>query len=338
MSKILTQEEIDALLSTVASSTDSARDGVISESGGGAASEPVAVPYDFKHPNRVSKDQLRMLENIHDNFAGQLASALSNVQRSMVDAELISVDQITYTEFITSLKSPSCTYTFKVPPMEGLCLIDFNPSLAFSFVDRLFGGRGASLDTDRELTGIERAVMQKIILRVFQELKVAWARAIALEPAAVGFETNPQFIQIVPPGETVIVVSLQLNMPSSSGIISVCYPYVTLESQLEQLSTQNWLNRSDAKGASEEKKIVNRFVRGTDVQIEAHLADKNMSMREVLALEAGSVIPLKIRVGEPISVRVGGIHKFTASVGTMGRHRAVRIEGPAKESGQSDHG
>lgn len=334
MAKILTQEEIDALLSTVASSADTPTQTGKGDNSAGAGPDTAAIPYDFKHPNRVSKDQLRMLENIHDNFAGQLASALSNIQRSMVDTELVSVDQITYTEFITSLKSPSCTYTFKIPPMDGLCVMDFNPSLAFAFVDRLFGGRGATLNTDRELTGIERAVMQKIILRVFLELKAAWARAIVLDPVAVGFETNPQFIQIVPPGETVIVVSLQLNMPSAGGIISVCYPYVTLESQLEQLSTQNWLDRTRADAASEEKQILGSFVDGMDVQIEAHLADENISMRDVLALKPGSIIPLNVRVGEPIPVKVAGINKFVASVGTLGNHRAIRIEGPLKESGQ----
>lgn len=184
------------------------------------------------------------------------------------------------------------------------------------------------MDAERELTGIERAVMQKIIFRVFAELKVAWARALSVDPKSVGFETNPQFIQIVPPGETVIVVSLQLNMPSASGIISLCYPYVTLESQLEKLSTQNWLERSRASESSAEGDVIESFVSDTDVQIEAQLAQQEMSVREILALEPGCVIPLNQRAGSHIEVHVEGLPKFKATVGKTGRRRAVRIEGP----------
>jgi flagellar motor switch protein FliM len=299
---------------------------------GASAADPAvaarAIPYDFKHPNRVSKDQLRKLESIHDNFAGGLSSALSTIQRSVVDTDLVSVDQITYTEFISSLKSPSCTYTFKLDPLDGLCIIDFNPSLAFAIVDRLFGGRGATLETERELSGIERNVMRRIIGRVFEELEQGWTRVMEVKAEPVGFETNPQFIQIVPPGETVIVVSLQLNMPSAGGIISLCYPYVTLEGVLDKLSTQNWLDRSRSDTASHEQVHLEQFVRESDVEVQAQLGEVQMSLSDLLTLTPGMVIPLDVRVGDPAILEVAGRPKFEATVGTVGRRRAVRIEGP----------
>ncbi|MCH9032740.1 MAG: flagellar motor switch protein FliM, partial [candidate division Zixibacteria bacterium] len=159
MAKVLSQEEIDALLNTVTSGeeipdieTPEVEDIL----------RPV-VTYDFKHPNRVSKDQIRTLENLHDNFAGHFASSLAGITRAVAEVELVSIDQITYSEFITSLYAPSCTYTFTAPPMDGACVVDFSPTLAFAFVERMFGGTGKILETDRELTGIERAVMKRII-------------------------------------------------------------------------------------------------------------------------------------------------------------------------------
>ena len=137
MAKILSQEEIDALLSTVSAGEEVAQQEQAPEEKARSI-----VVYDFKHPNRVSKDQLRTLENMHENFAGHIGSVLSNIQRAMLDVDLVSVDQITYSEFIMSLVSPSCTFTFTAEPMEGACIIDFNPTLTYAFVERMFGGSG----------------------------------------------------------------------------------------------------------------------------------------------------------------------------------------------------
>ncbi len=322
MGKILSQEEIDALLSTVAQSeADLGRTPQV-----GAPTPSRAVAYDFKHPNRVSKDQLRKLENIHDTFAGQMSSALSTIQRAMVDTDLVSVDQITYTEFISSLKSPSCTYTFKLDPLEGLCIIDFNPALAFAIVDRLFGGRGAALEAERELTGIERSVMRRIMSRVFEQLALAWERILEVKAEPVGFETNPHFIQIVPPGETVIVVSLQLNMPAAGGIISIGYPYVTLEPILDKLATQNWLGSARAGTQPNSRREVQDVLRQLEVAVSARLGMAQLSMADVLSLEPGMVIPLDMKVGDRVTVQVEGLTKYSATVGQAGRRKAVRIE------------
>ncbi|MDF1545411.1 MAG: flagellar motor switch protein FliM, partial [bacterium] len=207
MAKILSQEEIDALLTTVsASESNSADDNVEDDK------LRSIVAYDFKHPNRVSKDQIRTLENMHDNFAGHYGSSLSTILRTIVDVDLVSVDQITYSEFIMSLVTPSCTYTFAPPPMDAVCLIDFNPTLTFSFIDRMFGGNGKILETERELTGIERSVMTRLANRLYRDLEKAWENIVKIDIEPRSFETNPQFIQIVPPGETVVVVSFQIKL------------------------------------------------------------------------------------------------------------------------------
>ena len=170
--KSLSQDEIDGLLSAVSrgevSSTKKEQSSKDSKS--------IQV-YDFKHPDRISKDQMRTMENMHDNLADQLGSIYSTLQRTVVDVDLISVDQITYSEYISSLQSPSCTYTMSLEPLEGVAIIDFSPPVAFSFVDRTFGGSGRPMGMERELTGIEKSVIDKIVNRTLRELKralLAW--------------------------------------------------------------------------------------------------------------------------------------------------------------------
>ena len=242
MAKILTQDEIDALLTTVGSSESELESSSYEDD-----KSRSVVAYDFKHPNRVSKDQIRTLENMHDNLAGHLGSALSSMLRTIVDVDLVSVDQITYTEFIMSLVSPSCTYTFAAPPLEGVCLVDFNPTLTFSIIDRMFGGHGKTMETERELTGIERSVMSTLVQRLYNELTKTWEHLVEIEIEQKSFETNPQFIQIVPPGETVVVTSLQVKLFQASGLLTICYPYVSLEPIVTSLSAQNWIDATKKK-------------------------------------------------------------------------------------------
>ncbi|MFQ5453116.1 MAG: flagellar motor switch protein FliM, partial [Candidatus Zixiibacteriota bacterium] len=186
MAKILSQDEIDALLTTVSSGDSTPEEDSYDDD-----KLRSIIAYDFKHPNRVSKDQIRTLENMHDNFAGHYASTLSAVMRTIVDVDLVSVDQITYSEFIMSLVTPSCTYTFSSEPMDAVSLVDFNPTLTFSFVDRMFGGNGKILETERELTGIERSIMSRLAIKLYHDLERAWENIVKLKVEQRSFETNP---------------------------------------------------------------------------------------------------------------------------------------------------
>jgi len=319
MAKFLTQEEIDALLSTVATA------GADSYTATTQISQRTAAVYDFKHPNRISKDQVRTLENIHDNFGGHLSSALSGVLRAVVDVDLVSVDQITYSEFFMSLASPSCTYTFSMKPLDGLCVADISPSLAFGFVDRMFGGRGKSMDTDRELTGIELSVVDKIIARAWRELASAWNRVVEVEIATAGFETTPQFIQIVPPGETVIVTTLQLNVLETSGIVKLCYPYITLEPIITKLLGQNWTESSRVGGSDADRLILRDSIKQVETEAVAVLANAEITVRDFLNIHVGDVLVADTRSIEPSRVNIAGLGKFVARPGLRGKHRAIEI-------------
>lgn len=320
VAKILSQDEIDALLTTVSSSEGDAADNA------SANRQARSVQaYDFKHPNRVSKDQIRTLENLHDNFANHYSSTLSTMLRTMVDIDLVSVDQITYSEFIMSLVTPSCTFTFAAPPLEGGCLIDFNPTLTFALIDRMFGGTGKILESERELTGIERTVVGRLSQKLYRDLERAWENILNLQISQASFETNPQFIQIVPASETVVVVSFQVKLFQSTGLLTICYPYVSLEPVVTKLSAQNWIDATARKNEASERETILGNLNRVQVELAAELLRTNIKIRDFLSLRQGDVVPTSAPIDGPVVVYVNKSRKYVARPGVAGKKRAVQI-------------
>jgi len=319
MAQILSQDEIDALLNTVSAGKEEPEEKKEDKR------PRTAVTYDFKHPNRVSKDQIRTLENIHDDFSGHLGSVMSNIFRAVLDIELVSVDQITYSEFIMSLVAPSCSYTFSMSPLEGLSIIDFNPALAFAFIERLFGGAGKQVEIERELTGIERAAMKRISTPVFSELGKAWARIVPVTVEAVGFETNPQFIQVVPPGETVIAITFRIKLMEATGILTICYPYVVLEPIAERLSGQSWIDATRKKVSNADQDVNKQNLSKVEATVSSRLAECEITVKEFLDIKIGDVVTLGKKVNGPVTILVEGEPIFRASPGLIGKKLGFKV-------------
>ena len=320
MAKILSQDEIDALLTTVSQGdSDEVEDRIDNDQ------LRSIIVYDFKHPNRVSKDQIRTLENMHDNFAGHYGSSLSTILRTIVDVDLVSVDQITYSEFVMSLVTPSCTYTFSAEPLEAVCLVDFNPTLTFSFIDRMFGGSGKILESERELTPIERSIISRLINRVYRDLETAWENIVKVNIKQKSFETNPQFIQIVPPGETVVVVSFQIKLFQSTGLLTVCYPYVSIEPIINKLSGQNWIDATKKKNLDIDHNLNLNNLYSIKSELSAELLKTNITMSEFLSLKVGDIIPSEKRISSPIDVYVNSRKKYTGQPGLTGKKKAFQV-------------
>jgi len=318
VAEILSQEEIDALLSAVSYGEEVE-----------VEAEPTKVDriintYDFRHPARVSKDQLRTLQNLHDNFARLLSATFSTLQRSIIEVTLVSVDQITYSEFIMSLSSPSCTYVFRMEPLDGVSVIDFSQSVVFSFVDRLFGGRGSSISAEREITWIEKSVMNNIINRTLRDLERTWERILPLECNVEMLETNPEFVQVVPASETVVLISFELKSDNVNGLINLCYPYITIEPIALRLGGQNLV--SSVKEVPKEELMKNRKrVELFDTMVTAILGTANLTIKEVIDLKIGDIVTLDTRLTDDVDVLVENELKFYGRAGYLGKHKAVEI-------------
>ena len=295
MADILSRDEVDALLSATEGTGK-----------GAGAQQRIITSYDFKHPARVNKHQLRTLENLHDNFARLLSSTFSGAMRAVVDVDTAFVDQTTYAEFIMSLSNPSCSYEFTLGPTSGQAVIDFAMPVAFAFVDRIFGGKGSSEGLNaRQLTPIEIGVINRITKRVIEDLEATWEPILRVEISDIELETNPEFIQITAASEIVILLAFEVNSTNASGLVSLCYPFFTLESILPRLGQQTYVRTSRTN--REELKHKNRSRLGPmKVPMRAEVGRTEISLEEANQLQVGDVVRMKNKLTEPCTVFVGG--------------------------------
>lgn len=322
MAKILSEEEIDAKLTPPPLP---------------AADPPIVCSYDFKHPARVNRDQLRALESLHDHFARLLASTLSGAMRQVVDVDTAFVDQTTYAEFIKSLSNPACTYSFTVGPTTGRMVLDVAMPVVFAAVDRAFGGQGSSLGiTPRQLTTIEMGVINRIAKGMIGNLEAAWAPLLRVAISDIELETNPEFIQVTAAKEIVVLLAFEVNTAHVKGkLISLCYPFFTIEPLLLLLGPGR-VRRAPAK--TDELVRDNRLRLGPmEIPLVAELGRVKVSLAEVEKLRAGDVVRLPARAADPAVVYLGGkpkywAHPFAEENGELKLQMAGPI--PAHEQGR----
>ena len=230
MTEILSQDEIDALLSAISS-------GEVDPDDYSAVGEQKKVKiYDFRRPDKFSKDQIRTLQMMHETFARLTTTALSAQLRALVSVHVGSVDQLTYEEFIRSIPNPTTLAVINMDPLRGSAVLEIDPSITFTIIDRLFGGLGEPTKITRELSDIELSVMEGIIVRILGNLREAWSTVIDLRPRLGAIETNPQFAQIVPPNDMVVLITLETKVGDVEGMTNLCIPYITIEPIISKLS------------------------------------------------------------------------------------------------------
>ena len=274
--------------------------------------ERIVTRYDFKHPARVNKTQLRTLENLHDNFARLLSSTFSGANRTVVDVNTAFVDQTTYAEFIMSLSNPSCSYQFTLGPTKGQAIIDLSLPIVWSFVDKICGGKGSPEGMEaRQLTPIEIGIINRICKRMIEDLEATWEPVLRVEISDIELETNPEFMQITAASEIVILLAFEVNTPHASGLLSLCYPFFTLESILPRLGQQTYVRR--ARGPRDELHLKNRLrLAAMEVPMVAELGRTSISLAEANSLGEGDIIRLDSRTADPLPLYAGGKAKYLA--------------------------
>jgi flagellar motor switch protein FliM len=316
MDKILSQEEIDALLSNVSKP----------EEGNGSASEGRASYhlYDFKHPDRISKEQIRSLRTIHENFARLSATYLSTYLRSLVDVNLLTIDQVTYSEYTLSLAVPCSIYVVQSSGLSGRVILEMSPALLLFMVDRLLGGSGESQVEAREITLIEQNVVRAIIGKQLEMLNEVWSQVVDLGASFSSFETDPQFVQISRSSETIVIIFFEVRVKGYVYTMNLVVPYFLLEPILPNLSAPLVVSSTKKKG-EEDKVMLRQTLQATRLPLAAQLAKARLTIREFLELRRHDVIALGQKVEEELPVLVGGKVKFMGEAGRRGRHRAVKI-------------
>ena len=281
------------------------------------------VVYNFRRPDRVSKEQLRSLHFIHDRFALNVSTSLSAFLRAVTEVSIVSVEQFAYAEFLMSLPDPTAFYAIGLNPLDGLGALELNPGVAYTMVDRLLGGTGLTPAPNRALTEIEQNVIDSVVKLLLENLCEIWKPIMDIQFAVQGRETRPQMLQVTGPNETVILLVFDIRIGDSRGMLNLCIPASAIESIGESFA-QGW-HRTRRRPTPVEEAWLHANLARVPVPVSAVL-ETTISAREVLALRPGDVIVLGQQVSGPVSVHVATVPRFTGQLTRDGHRVGVLVE------------
>ncbi|MBX3408607.1 MAG: flagellar motor switch protein FliM [Phycisphaeraceae bacterium] len=331
MEDVLDQSSIDALLAAVENRSDEQDHSppqVFSRRGRDMESLEIKS-YDFKRPERVSKDQMRSLQTLHEGFARNFGAALSGFLRTIVEVKVAACEQMTYSEFTSGLPNPTSFNLISADGLEGQICLEISPLIIYPIIDRLLGGNSQDLFIpQRPMTLIENRLIGNVIKRGLSALSEAWSAVKHLEFHVTATESNPQLVQIVPPNEVVVVISFELKMSSRAGTMNLCIPYAVIEPLMEELSNQSWFSAAKNQRSKDVLDQVVRNLSQAPLEVTGLLAQTTMTFGELLGLAVGDLIVTETPATRPVVIRVEGEHKFHAHLGQYRGSRALRVVGP----------
>ncbi len=332
MSDLLDQNEVDALLQAVGGSdapeeTEASNDHVFYSRRRIGNTDDIEVrDYDFKRPERVSKDQMRALQTLHESFARNYGALLSGFLRTIMEVKVANIEQMTFSEFTHSLPNPTCFNLLSCEPLDGNMCMEISPLIIYPVMDRLLGGSNADLFIpQRPLTAIELRLVGKIIDRAETALAEAWAGIVPAEFQLEETESNPALVQIVPPNEVVVVVNFEVKMGSRAGTMSLCIPYNVIEPVIDKLSSQTWAAYKKNKKDTTIRTRLEGHLEVAKLEVSTVLADTTMNVNDLVNLQVGDVILTEKPASAPLSLSVGGKRKYIGQLGQYRGNRAFKV-------------
>jgi flagellar motor switch protein FliM len=320
MPDILSQEEVDLLLNVFGSGETEA------ETPAAAPSELRLIGYDFRRPERVSKEQIKGLQSLFEAFAREINLFFPPYFRTVVRVELTSIDQLTYDEFILSVARPTALSVINLSPLDGSGVLELSPSIVFPIVDRVLGGKGLSLPEPRELTEIEARVIQRIVGMMLDCLKRAWSQIIEFKLSVEHQESDPLIVQVVAGSEMVILTGYEMHIGEAVGSMNFCIPLLSLGPILEQISQQaHYVRKLSPEVAQQTRQALMNTLRHALVPVDVILGSVPLHLVDIAHLQEGDVVMLNTSPGDPVEVRVNGVPRFTATPGRKREERAVQI-------------
>jgi len=312
--KTLSQHEIEELLSTLA--------------GGPAVRERrrTIKPYDFRRPDKFSKEHLRALRILSGSFARILNSSLTSHLRTAVQARPLMVEQMTYDEYIRSLANPTLIFVVSLAPLPGQAVLELNLPVARAILDRLLGGTGDVSFGPRDLTDIELALLRRVGTFLTSSLKEAWANVAPLQPVLQEPVLTPEFVYVTLPRETTATIGFEVTLLKTTGALSMCLPYPVLQPVLDNLTSQVWVGSATPLDDADDQPAAPDQLSAVALPLAAELGNANMTLRDLLNVSTGTIIKLDTAANGPLPIRVGGHVKFSGRPGVNGRNLAIQVE------------
>lgn len=336
MADVLDQDEVDALLNAVAGGQIDSADDESDESGlPGSASTSTATAdqphkniksYDFKRPERVSKDQILALEGLHERFARNFGALLSGYLRTIVECKIRSVEQLTYAEFTYSLPTPTSFSLLDATPLDGQICMEVSPLIIFPIIDRMLGGGNADLYVpQRAMTQIELRLANRILDRALDALKEAWSNVTEVEFKVVQNESNPQLIQIVAPNEVVVVIGFELKMGDKTGSMSLCFPFNVIEPIMSRLTSQDWFSYKKKVDKDENRKSLEENLGRAKLNCITYLGNTRIKVKDLINLEVGDILKINKSSKADLVMQIEGKSKFAGKIGQFKGNRAFKV-------------
>ncbi|MBD7916344.1 flagellar motor switch protein FliM [Clostridium sp. Sa3CUN1] len=319
MAEVLSQSEIDALLSAL--STGAVEPEQLKEK----EEKHKVKKYDFRSPQKFSKDHIRTLEMVHDSFARIVSNYLSGQLRKHVKIEIQSVEQITYEEFVHSIPNPTILTIFRMPPLQGNILLEMNPQFSFQILDILLGGTGEKNENIKEFSEIEKNILSNITSEMIKNMVLAWDGILDVKPEFEFLETNPTANQTLAPNEPVALLSFLVELGKNSTYMNLCIPYLSIEKVLDKLVVQYWFKGEDDELADEVKAKLKKGIEPVEVDIHVELGETQITIDDFLKLVEGDVLILNSQCSDPVKVFVENQECFIAKPGIIGKNMGVEL-------------
>ena len=324
MGEVLSQNEIDNLLAALST-------GELDADQMQGNEEKQVKNYDFNRPTKFSKEQLRTLEMIFENYSRLIATNLPVYLRKNVQVTVASSETVTFSEFTNALANPVILGIINFSPLNGSILIDLATNLGYAILDRMLGGSGLPLEKSRDFSDIEMSIIQKVLIMFTQLLRDPWKNVIEVSPVMQRLETNPQFAQVIAPNDMIAIVTLNMKIGDVEGLMNICLPFITLEDIMDKLNTRFWFSTMQENHDENYELYIESLIRKVDIPIRAVLGRSTISVSDFMNLQVGDYIRLDSKVDEDMNVFVGNIKKFTALPGAEKDSYAVRITSVIRE-------
>lgn len=320
----LSQDQVDALVAALRAGSV-----LVSE---GTGREARAVPYDFRRPSRVTKDQARGLQILHEDFAKLAAVSLSGLARTVVDLELAGLEQTPFGEYQLAVAAPTCLVTFAMEPFRGTAVLEAGHPATAVLLRRLLGSAGFDAPAaPRDFTEIERTLLAQVAAKVLGDLQQAWQRAGVAACRTLGIETNPQTLQVTSPTEVMVVATFRLKLGPVTGPFALAYPYPMLEPALPRLGAQAAV--SDDRTAPDRRAALLGELASNPVTVRAVLGETTLTVRALLGLERGDLLWLDTGPDDPVRVEIEDCPAFLGRAGTRRRRLAIELLRAVDEGG-----
>lgn len=289
-----------------------------------------AQPYNFRRPDRIAKDQLRSIYVMHETFARSLASSLSAYLRAYVVVNLVSVEQLSFTEFQQILPSPTVVAALRAKPFDNSCLLELNPGIIYPMLELLMGGSTVTqTKIEREISEIEQAILENAFKIMLRDLREAWKGIAVIDFSIESYETEPQLMQLLAPNEAIVAISIEIRLGEVSGMMNIGIPSIIIK-MLSHKFAEQWTIRK-TQPTEEEQLNVYRRIRDSEIEVDARLRGPKLTLNELLNLKAGDVLAFDYPAGRDLDVELNGLKRYECQIAVRNKKRAVRITNRVEE-------